>query len=355
MLTPRENYFRNVRRTGPEWMPCHLYISGASWYEFGDELERICERFRSIFPNFKRSERPRKPEGGGKKTERDPWGCLWELPFDGLAGIVLEHPLDDWSKFAALCPPDEEKFSDMGKCDLQKTADAISAQKKRNEPASVGFPHGYFFMRLWYLRGFENLMMDIATDEPLLKDLCRILVDRNIKIVRKFLSLGVDAVHFGEDLGTQTASIISPKDFRKWIVPAYREMMRPVKEAGLIVDTHSDGYIIELVEDLLGCGCDVLNPQDLCNGIDNIKRTMKGRCCIKLDIDRQRIVPFGTRAEIHELIEEEVRTLGAPEGGLEMVAGIYPPTTPENVDALCEALEKWRTFWRDGRGKRRTV
>ncbi|MCK4627011.1 MAG: hypothetical protein KAV00_16985, partial [Phycisphaerae bacterium] len=64
-----------------------------------------------------------------------------------------------------------------------------------------------------------------------------------------------------------------------------------------------------------------------------------------LDVDRQKIVPFGTRDDIHALIEEEVRKLGDPAGGLQLEAHIYPPTPPENVDALCEAIEKFRTFW----------
>jgi len=77
---------------------------------------------------------------------------------------------------------------------------------------------------------------------------------------------------------------------------------------------------------------------------------MKGRVCIRLDIDRQDIVPHGTRSEIRDLIEEGVRKLGAPEGGLEFIAGVYPPTPPENIDALCSALEEFRTYWWDGRG-----
>ena len=33
-------------------------------------------------------------------------------------------------------------------------------------------PHGVLFLRLWYLRGFENLMLDMATDEPRLFRYC---------------------------------------------------------------------------------------------------------------------------------------------------------------------------------------
>ncbi|MBN1351378.1 hypothetical protein JXJ21_18315, partial [candidate division KSB1 bacterium] len=74
---------------------------------------------------------------------------------------------------------------------------------------------------------------------------------------------------------------------------------------------------------------------------------VKGRMCIRLDIDRQSIVPYGSRAEIRELIEEEIRKLGSPKGGLEMLVGIYPPTPPENVDALCCAFEEFeRYFWK---------
>jgi len=75
---------------------------------------------------------------------------------------------------------------------------------------------------------------------------------------------------------------------------------------------------------------------------------VKGRFCIDLDIDRQKIVPFGTPKEIRALIEEEVRKLGSPQGGLSMIAGIYPPTPPENVDAVCRALEEFRTYWWEG-------
>ncbi len=127
--------------------------------------------------------------------------------------------------------------------------------------------------------------------------------------------------------------------------------MKPCREAKCLVNLHSDGYIMELVDDFIECGVNIINPQDLCNGIDNLARNVKGRMCISLDIDRQTIVPFGTRKEIRELIEEEVRKLGSPRGGLEMVAGIYPPTPPENIDALCQALKQFRTYWWDGRGK----
>ncbi|MHB1458003.1 MAG: uroporphyrinogen decarboxylase family protein, partial [Armatimonadota bacterium] len=157
----------------------------------------------------------------------------------------------------------------------------------------------------------------------------------------------VDMMVFGDDLGTQTSTILSPNDFRKWIKPGYTKLMEPCRKAGTLVFFHSDGRTLDILEDQIAAGVDIVNPQDLANGVDNIAKYIKSKACICLDIDRQTIVPFGTRKDIHDLIEEEVRKLGDPSGGLEMVAGIYPPTSPDNVDALCEALMKYQTFWWD--------
>lgn len=355
-LSNRDNYLRNARFQGPEWMPYSVVISGATWNQLGEELEDVCARHPITFPGFEKGKRDfaKIDEGiiytpGSRLT--DAWGCVWEFPIDGLEGIVVGHPLADWNALETWQPPDPMTQGDREPVDWAKNFENVRRAKEAGEVASGALPHGYLFMRLYYLRGFENLMEDIATDEPLLHKLIDILVEHNLVIVNQWLKAGVDVIEFAEDLGTQTASCIGPKHFAKWITPAYAKLMQPAKSSNALVALHSDGYIMDIVDELLVAGVDIINPQDLCNGIDNLAREVKGRACIRLDIDRQKIVPFGTRAEIRELIEEEVRKLGSPQGGLEMIAGIYPPTPAENIDALCDALEEFRTYWWDGRAK----
>ncbi|MFO7900470.1 MAG: uroporphyrinogen decarboxylase family protein [Planctomycetota bacterium] len=346
MLTERENYIRTVRMTGPEWIPAQLNLSDALWNELREELDDVLARHPILYPNHEPHDwstwQPRRRAG---TTERDPWGVLWDFDYDGVEGQAIEHPLDDWAKFDGFEPPDPMKYTDRREMDWDEWHANVRAKKEQGKLTKAGLDHGYFLMRLWYLRGFENLMVDFATGEPRLRDLCEMVTRRNLARVEQFIHAGVDAVYFGEDLGTQTASIISPADFREWVLPYYRRMMAPVRQAGIIVDTHSDGYIMELADLLLEAGADVLNPQDLCNGIDAIEREIKGRCCIKLDVDRQKIIPFGTPEEIRALIEEETRRLGSPAGGLSFIVGVYPPTPPENVHALLSAFEEFRTYW----------
>lgn len=48
------------------------------------------------------------------------------------------------------------------------------------------------FDRLYFLRGFENLMIDFATDAPELSKLIDMLSDYEMKLVNKWLEIGVD-------------------------------------------------------------------------------------------------------------------------------------------------------------------
>jgi len=258
---------------------------------------------------------------------------------------VEGHPLAEWDALDTFDPPDPAHYGHMGPLDWDARLNWIQTTRRQGGLTYGSIDHGFLFMRLYYLRGFENLMLDIATHDPRLWRLIELMDHFNQYHVVRYLQAGVDVMHFAEDLGTQNQAMLSPAQFEEWLAPSYRRLMQPCREAGMPVAFHVDGYIMDIADNLLNCGITVLNPQDLVNGIDNLERELKGRVCLRLDVDRQRIVPFGTPKEIRALIEEEVRRLGSPEGGLELICGIYPPTPAENVDAVLGAMEDFRTYW----------
>jgi hypothetical protein len=108
---------------------------------------------------------------------------------------------------------------------------------------------------------------------------------------------------------------------------------------------HSDGDIRDLVDDIIDSGVEVINLQDLINGIDWIAERFRGKVCVDLDIDRQRITPYGTPAQIDALIREEVEKIGTPQGGLAMIYGLYPGVPLENVKALMDAMETYSFYY----------
>jgi len=360
-LSERENYLSNATLAGAEWIPANIVISGASWRELGKELEDVTMRHPTIWPHHRkgdvRYQAMRQPEE--VKVATDAWGCQWETAIDGLIGIVHKHPLDDWSKFDTYQPPDPLRQGDgeylqpdiiySHVTDWDKVRKDLAEAHARGELLTGSLEHGFLFLRLSYLRGFENMLMDMATAPAQFQQLIDMVTGFNEKIVRQYLDIGIDVLEAGDDLGTQTASICGARHFHRWITPAYQRLFRPCRRAGTLVALHSDGHIMDLMDEFAACGVDIVNPQDRVNGIDELAREVKGRFCIRLDIDRQHTLPYGTRADVRSLIEDAVRKLGSPSGGLEFIAGIYPPTPAENVDALADALEEFRTWWWDGR------
>jgi hypothetical protein len=353
-LSHRENYLRTAsfsRGTPPpEHIPISAVISGASWDQLRGDLEDVLVRHPLFFPGFRKgqhdySKRAFGPANRANEHFTDAWGCVWYGAIDGIEGQVVRHPLDDWSQLDAYQVPDPLVAADRGPADWEAARRRIAEAKARGDLTSGGLAHGFLFMRLSYLRGFENLMLDLATRDPRLPRLIERVNAHNKTIVRQWLDMGVDVAGFPEDLGSQTASVVGPRHFDERLAPAYKELMAPCRAAGAHVHMHSDGYIMDIADAILDCGVTILNPQDLCNGIAAIARELKGRVCIELDVDRQSVVPFGTARDIHDLIEEEVRKLGSPRGGLMMIVGIYPPTPAANVHALLTAFEKHRTHW----------
>lgn len=349
-MNRRENYLRAARFQYPEMIPVTVDINDASWDTYREEMEKVACRYPEFFPQVHPGWRDYEhfefaPAYRQNEKFLDNWGCVWESPRNGLEGVVTGNPLEDWSALSDWHMPDIDTEADRGPRDWNALKKDYAARCARGDLAIAGLPHGFLFLRMTYLRGFENALCDMMDEDEDFTALFDKLTEYNLELTRRFLQLKPDVMCFPEDLGTQTGSILSPAMFEKWFVPAYAKLMKPCRETGVLTHFHSDGKTLDILEQQIRAGVNIVNPQDLVNGIDNLAKLIKGHACIDLDIDRQKIVPYGTAREIDELIEEEVKKLGSREGGLTMIAGIYPPTDPDHLDALCAALRKYRTYW----------
>lgn len=343
-LSNRENYIQNAKLMGAEWIPVFIYISDASWNEHRKEMEQVAlkfpEYFSYVYPGWRDYNHYEYPLGyNSKKPYKDEWGCLWKTSVDGIIGAVTEHPLNDYSKLSEYKFPDYKQLTNF-----HSIKNEIKYKKSKGELIEAGLEHGHYFLRLQDLRGFENLMFDLVEDNANYQELAKKVEEIQTERIKRLAEFELDVFWFAEDLGSQSSSFISPEYFRKYIVPAYTRMIKTVKDKGSLIGMHSDGAIMNIIEDLIGCGLDIINIQDAINGIDTIANQLKGRLCIRLDIDRQNLLPYGTPKDIDDWIREVIEKLGSIKGGLEIIAGIYPPTPVKNVEALCNALRKYKTL-----------
>jgi len=346
-MSVRENYLRTVEMRGGEWIPCTVGFSPATWHRYRERLEEVVLRHPSIFGGYQRGRRDFDAFGVRRagNTYRDQWGCLWRYLIDGLQGQVVEHPLEDWAALKSYRAPVD--LLDKGPPREGAPAQDWDAVRRRVERArgegrlTVGHcPHGFMFQRLYYLRGFERLMVDFVREPPGLTELIDLVLDYNMRLIERWLEIGVDVMHFGDDLGTQTRLPINPKVFRKYLTPAYAEMFGAVRAAGSHVYLHTDGHVLEVAGDLIGAGVTVLNPQSRANGVDGIREACRGRVCVDLDMDRQVVLPLGSPRDVRNHIQEAVEKLGSRRGGLMLKADIYPETPLANIEALCQAMEE---------------
>ena len=340
------NLLKAARFERPDRVPMIYHVNASCWAHFPQEaLVELMAEHPLLFPDFVPPDLPYSPplapNARAGEPFTDPWGCVWETSIDGIVGTVTGHPLEDWASFENYTPPDPEKGEGMGEY-LPQPDDRGRPHRRLK---TGGLRHGHTFQQLCDLRGYVNLTYDMADGEPRLLRLLEMVEDFNLRIVEKALEDGAEWMFYPEDLGMQSGPMISPDHFAAYIQPAYERLMEPARRAGAVVHCHCDGDVRSLAPLLLECPLDVLNIQDLVNGIDWIAENIKGKVAVDLDIDRTEITVHGTPAQIDALIRKEVSTLGSPEGGLTMIYGLYPGTPLPNARAVADAMERYASYW----------
>ncbi|MDP6111820.1 MAG: uroporphyrinogen decarboxylase family protein [Planctomycetota bacterium] len=317
-MTPEENYYRAVEFRSPEVIPCRVSLLPATWGKHREALEELVGRHPDIFgahtPNEERNfEDYRGTYAVGEHV--DNWGCVWKNIRGGMDALVTEFPLDDWARFEDYEPP-----------------------------TSGGMPHGFMYMRLYYLRGFESFMRDLAEEPPQLQQLVDMVLEYNMNELEERLSGDARIHYFGDDLGMQDRLPMSPAHWRKYLKPCFGRIFGRCRESGAYVYLHTDGHILPIIPDLIDCGVTVLNPQFRSNTLEGLIETCKGKVAVDLDLDRQ-MFPFCTPDDIDEHVHEAVAGLGSPEGGLMLLAECAPDVPLEIIEAICQAFEKYRFFY----------
>jgi uroporphyrinogen-III decarboxylase len=163
-------------------------------------------------------------------------------------------------------------------------------------------------------------------------------------VIERSLRLGVDGIGFGDDWGTQTQLMISPRLWREFFKPRYKKMFDLIHSAGAHVYFHSDGMTLEIVPDLIEIGVDVLNPQFSCLDLKALAQISGGKVCIATDLDRQFVLPFGTPEEVREHVREVVKTLWHPHGGIIGRGEIGPDVPLENAEAMFQAFREFGVY-----------
>ncbi len=153
---------------------------------------------------------------GVRGIRYDAWGTEWTAGEDGVCGEVKHYQLDDWGKLEDFRPP----YDVLEQADLSKVNGQCAASDKFFIPM---WESSYnLFERMQWLRGTQNLFMDLAEGNPAVLRLRDMVHAFFMEQAAMWADTDVDGLHIADDWGTQTSLLLSPAMWREVSARAIR-------------------------------------------------------------------------------------------------------------------------------------
>ena len=227
-------------------------------------------------------------------------------------------------------------------------AGAKRARENSGGRAVLGlFGANMFELPQWLYR-MDNYLLYMALYPDAIHRLSEALCTMYLANLEKWLptvSPYIDIILFGDDLGSQTAPLLSPDMYREYYKPYHRKMWRRVKELApdIKIQLHSCGAIEPLLNDLIDAGLEAVNPVQIsCTGMDAaaLKRKYAGRLTLwGGGCDTREVLPNGTPEQIARHVKDQCRILNAGGGFVfQQVHNILANVPPRNIIAMFDAV-----------------
>lgn len=195
----------------------------------------------------------------------------------------------------------------------------------------------FFGLENYFIKMYENPLVVEAVTEKVVD----FYVAANEKL---FSNLGdrVDVMFFGNDLGTQLDLIISPENFKKFILPSFKRLIAVGKKYKKKVMLHSCGSIYRIIPDLIDAGIDALHPIQAQAAGMNAKNLAKYKNDLAFvgGIDAQSFIVNATPQQIKDEVYRVRDILGPNIVISPSHEEILPNIPPENIEALAEAAKE---------------
>ncbi len=287
----------------------------------------------------------------GMDTYTDEWGVKFRkmahgtgLNYEIVDPVLGEATVADLEAYPWPDPDDPHLVEGL----QEKARDLY----ENTDFALVGKFSNSIFEQAFYMRGFEQWLVDLSLNPDFVEALMGRLVEQALARLRAGLAACgpyLQCVRFaGDDMGQQSGMLMSPRMFRRVIKPhfaryygAARALINQV-DPQIKIMAHTDGDVYPIIPDYIEMGLDVLNPvQPYVAEMeqDKLKAEFGDRLSFHAAIDIQRVMPFGTPQEVTAEAIKTMRTLG-PGGGYILAPTHYlqADVPPQNVIALRDAV-----------------
>jgi uroporphyrinogen decarboxylase len=302
--------------------------------EFPGYSERCCER-----PT--KSIRSEKAIWIDESKYEDPWGVVYRYGEKDRYKERIKGPLDDAQTVYEILRYDFPKSSWIHE---PRSYPMKVRQAKKNRmftTATIDNP----FKRAWLIRGFENLLADYLINIEFVEAIYDKLYKLNTHISLSATNAGVDMIRLVGDVAMQDRMLMAPESWRAIDKPRLARLIEECRNVkpDLFFFFHSDGNIMEIMDDLVEIGFNVINPiQPECMDPVEVKRRWGSKITIHGGVSVQRTLPNGTTEDVKREVETLIKECGYNGGLIVAPSNNIQPDTP--IDNIIACFHSARDF-----------
>ncbi|NSW92044.1 MAG: hypothetical protein HPY74_15470 [Firmicutes bacterium] len=350
-MNKRENLLRALRRENPEYVPFGFTLCESLEREFEKrtghrdymEYYDMPYRYIDILPSKNLIDYSMYFDSLPNNAVIDEWGVA-HIPGTVAHFSKMVSPMKDFKTPEEVWSfPMPDVLEDYRWDGIQDKVEAL----KDKDLVPIYFAI-QIFEPAWYLRGLDNLLMDMVLNEDMAKACLDRMTEVKATMCSKIAQAGFDIIVYGDDVGTQTGMMMSPDLWRKWLKPTMKVAIKAAKDVNpdIIAYYHSDGVIYDIIPDLIEIGVDVLNPvQPECMDPVKIKEMYGDKLSFWGTIGTQTIMPFGTPEDVEETVKRMIETVGKGGGLVIAPTHLLEPEVPwKNIEALVKAVHKYGKY-----------
>ena len=334
IMTSRELVYKTLNFEKPERAARQLWVLPWAQINYPDKLKLIKKSFPDDIvttPAFNRTPSRITGDPYDKGLYIDHWGCRFTNAQQGIIGEIKEPLIkgEDYDDVDVLHIPEENLT-----VDIEKVNEFCRSTEKFVIAGACPRP----FERLQFIRGTEQLYIDLMLKPDGLFKVIEKIHDYYCKLLKVWAETEVDALMFMDDWGSQSSLLINPTIWVEIFKPIYKDFIKIAQKRNKKVFMHSDGYILDIIPHLIEIGLDALNSQVFCMGPENLK-PFCGNITFWGEIDRQNLLPYGSRQDIEDAVLRLKENLWQ-DGGCIAQCEFGPGGNPDNVFAVFETWNR---------------
>lgn len=193
------------------------------------------------------------------------------------------------------------------------------------------------------LRGLDDFMMDIATEEE--PELIDALLDYCRRVATRYACALIECGGHSTSIGEPVAGpdMLSPAHYRKYPWKHEKKMVEELKSHGIVLHNHICGNTLPIMDDFIETGAQVLEI-DHKTDARRMKDRARGRTTLLGNIDTG-LLHSATPAEVEAACREAIEVM-APDYGFILGPGcaLGTDTPTDNIHALVESAERYGRY-----------